>query len=252
MTPRQLVFLVASTLSGLVLGLGLVFLVPAATTPPAADALAPAVATPAPAASLTPIATLTLSAAPSATPSATATSILEGTLKPVAAVTSKPTPKPVVTAVLPATPAPTPVATPAPPLSPYSGQNHFWYPALGINHDVDSFTFCDGSVSPGQSVYLWSCARPGNTYLLAHAAYSFRPLYLAYEAGTLQVGQSAWYADATGQVRHYQVAFWKIVSPSDSTNTWVWGGSATPIMTLQTCTDAASTQILIVRLELAP
>ena len=243
LTPRQLIFLVASTLSGLVLGLGLVFLVPAATTSPAAAALAPAVATPAPAASLTPIATLTLSAAPSATPSATATPMLEAT--------PKPTPKPVVTVVPPAAPAATPVATPAP-LSPYTGQNHFWYPALGINHDVGSFTICDGTVSPGQSVYLWSCARPGNTYLLAHAAYSFRPLYLAYEAGTLQVGQSVWYANAAGQVSHYQVAFWKIVGPADATNTWVWGGSATPIMTLQTCTDAASTQILIVRLTLAP
>lgn len=130
----------------------------------------------------------------------------------------------------------------------YHGKNRVWYPIFGINHHVGKMA-CSAAVLPGAGVYIWGCAGPGNTYLVAHAWAAFKPLFLAYQAHRLRVGQSVWYANAKGQVRHFKVAFWKVVRRDASTNGWAWAESAEPVLTLQTCVDQ-NVHVLVVRLRL--
>jgi hypothetical protein len=160
------------------------------------------------------------------------------TAKPAPKIVSKPAPKPAVTVKR------SPVAS-----SPYRGKNHLWFPALGINRAIDSHA-CTGAPLSSGGISRWCAEGAGNTYLMAHAWGAFHPLEMAYWNKRLRVGQSVWYADASGRVRHYEVAFWKVTSRSTS-DSWAWAGSASPELTLQTCVDN-NNHVIFVRLKLVP
>lgn len=237
-TPRRAALFLSTIACTLALGTGLTsaapltsgrYLAPAAaavTNPPTVSAPA----TLSPIASPTRIATVVPVAIPTAKPVITA--------KPAPKIVSKSAPKPAVAVKR------SPVAS-----SPYRGKNHLWFPALGINRSIDS-RVCTGSPLANGGISRWCAEGPGNTYLMAHAWGAFHPLEVAYWGRRLRVGQSVWYADANGRVRHYEVAFWKVESRSAS-DSWAWASSASPELTLQTCVDA-NNHVLFVRLKLVP
>ena len=127
----------------------------------------------------------------------------------------------------------------------YQGQNHFWYPALGIDHSVAWFP-CSRSRPPDSLLYRWGCAGSGNVYLLAHAWSWFAPLNRAYYAGTLEPGQLVAYADPDGRTRFYRLAWWKVWQPLPSAS-WAWASQSRSSLTLQTCVGANSELRLFVR-----
>ncbi len=152
------------------------------------------------------------------------------------------------------TPAPAPAPRPATKPAPkpvvraavvYAGKNHFWYPALGINQAVYWYP-CSSSSAPGPMVYRWGCAGANNVYLLAHAGGKFRPLYNAYYAGRLKVGQLVVYADGRGKVHYFRLAWYKVTPPLASSH-WAWDPQPVSSLTLQTCVGANSSLRLFVR-----
>jgi sortase (surface protein transpeptidase) len=126
----------------------------------------------------------------------------------------------------------------------YRGRNHLWIPALGINRSTVYFSCSSSGV--GNYVYRWGCAGSNNVYLFGHAFSVFRPLHDAYVSGRLYRGMRAIYADASGHVHSYRVAFWKVVSPTNGG--WAYAAQSRPSMTLQTCVGSRSQYRLIVRL----
>ncbi len=100
-----------------------------------------------------------------------------------AKATTKPTTK--------TTTAKTTHAAPAKTAAPvhYQGVNHVWIPALGINKSVASFP-CSRVAPPDNLMYRWGCAGTNNVYLLGHAYAPMKPLYNAYNRGTLKVGDA--------------------------------------------------------------
>jgi Sortase domain len=130
----------------------------------------------------------------------------------------------------------------------YSGTNHMWMPALGINRPVYAFP-CSRSRPPDNFVYRWGCAGRNNVYLFGHAWGVFQPLHDAYVGGRLRVGMEVVYADGAGRIRHYRITTWRVVPPTDSS--WI-GDMARPTMILQTCVGAASQYRLNVRLVAVP
>jgi len=126
------------------------------------------------------------------------------------------------------------------------GRNHVWIPALGINRSVETFP-CSRTRPPDNFVYRWGCAGRNNVYLLGHAYSVFKPLHDAYVGGRLRKGMTVDYADGTGRVRTYAVAWWKITRPTGAA-AWAWAAQSKPSMTLQTCVGANSEYRLIVRL----
>lgn len=128
----------------------------------------------------------------------------------------------------------------------YTGRNHVWIPALGINRSVALFP-CERTRPPDNLVYRWGCAGANNVYLMGHAASVFRPLHDAYVAGQLKVGMKAWYADPDGRVRVYTVRWWKVTAP-DADVGWAYAALGTLSMTLQTCVGSDSAHRLVVRL----
>jgi len=132
----------------------------------------------------------------------------------------------------------------------YAGRNHFWYPALGINQPVGWFA-CDSSSAPGPLVYRWGCAGTDNVYLLAHAGGRFQPLYNAYYAHRLKVGQLAVYADPKGTVHYYKLAWYKVTPPLASSH-WAWDPQPVSSLTLQTCLGVNSELRLFVRFVEVP
>jgi hypothetical protein len=126
----------------------------------------------------------------------------------------------------------------------YTGRNHIWMPALGINRTVYWFS-CSRTRPPDNFVYRWGCAGRNNVYLLGHAWGVFKPLHDAYVQGRLRVGMEVIYADAAGRVRHYRIVSWRIVSPTVSN--WI-GSFSRPTMILQTCVGTRSQYRLNVKL----
>jgi hypothetical protein len=170
------------------------------------------------------------------TPAASVPNVAVAVTEPKPTVAPKPklAPKPTV--------APKPkVAAPAS----YRGTNHIWIPALGVNRSV-SFYACSRSSALANVVYRWGCAGKNNLYLMGHASGVFRALHNAYLNGRLKKGMQVIYADASGRVTKYQIAFWKQVSPVGQS--WAYASQATPSMTLQTCVGAGSKYRLVVRL----
>jgi hypothetical protein len=137
----------------------------------------------------------------------------------------------------------TPKPRPAPQ---YAGRNHVWIPSLGISRSVSSFS-CTRSQPPDNYVYRWGCAGANNVYLLGHAYSVFKPLHDAYVGGRLHKGITAIYADGSGHVHTYAVAWWRVVAPTTAAS-WAWAGESRPSMTLQTCVGANSAYRLMVRL----
>jgi len=121
-----------------------------------------------------------------------------------------------------------------------------WIPALKISAGIQSFP-CSRSRPPDAGVYRWGCAGRNNVYLLAHAWSTFKPLHDAYVGGRLRAGMKIWYADGSGRVREYSVAWWRVVAPTSAAS-WAWAAQARPSMTLQTCVGANSQYRLMVRL----
>jgi hypothetical protein len=128
----------------------------------------------------------------------------------------------------------------------YSGTNHMWMPALGINRPVYAFP-CNRSRPPDNLVYRWGCAGRNNVYLFGHAWGVFKPLHDAYVGGRLRVGMEVVYADGAGRIRHYRITTWRIVPPTDIS--WI-GDMAQPTMILQTC--VGTTDRLNVKLVAVP
>jgi len=126
----------------------------------------------------------------------------------------------------------------------YTGSNHMWMPALGINRTVYSFP-CTRSTAPDNLVYRWGCAGANNVYLLGHAWGVFKPLHDAFVQGRLRIGMEVIYADGAGRIRHYRITTWRVVLPTDGS--WI-GAFARPTMILQTCVGANSTYRLNVKL----
>ena len=127
----------------------------------------------------------------------------------------------------------------------YSGRNHMWFPALGINRSVTGFA-CTSTAYPGDRVYRWGCAGANNVYLFGHAHSVFKPLHDAYVRGRLQKGMKVMYADANGRVSTYTIAWWKVTTPTNGA--FAYAAQSRPSMTLQTCVGARSEYRLIVRL----
>ena len=127
----------------------------------------------------------------------------------------------------------------------YSGRNHMWFPALGINRSVTGFA-CTSTAYPGDRVYRWGCAGGNNVYLFGHAHSVFKPLHDAYVRGRLQKGMKVMYADGNGKVSTYKIAWWKVTTPTNGA--WAYAAQSRPSMTLQTCVGARSQYRLIVRL----
>lgn len=172
-----------------------------------------------------------------ASPTATASA------KPAAPITStakavSPTPKPAAST----TRAPQ-AATAS---TAYTGRNHVWIPALGINRAVYLFP-CTRSTAPANYVYRWGCAGANNVYLLGHAWGVFKPLHDAYVSGRLRTGMKVYYADASGRVRLYTVRWWRLTRPTTDAS-WAWAAQSVPSMTLQTCVGSNSQYRLMVRL----
>jgi sortase family protein len=163
---------------------------------------------------------------------------------PRAAVTA-PVSGPVIVKKAPVVRSSTHTVKVAAPVAPrYTGRNHMWMPALGINRSVYTFP-CTRSVPPDNLLYRWGCAGANNVYLLGHAWGVFKPLHDAYIAGRLRIGMEVIYADGAGRVRHYRIATWRVVLPTDTS--WI-GSFARPTMILQTCVGANSTYRLNVKL----
>jgi len=163
---------------------------------------------------------------------------------PRAAVTA-PVTAPVVVKKATVLRSPTPTIRVAAAVVPrYTGRNHMWMPALGINRTVYSYP-CTRSTPPDNLVYRWGCAGANNVYLLGHAWGVFKPLHDAYVAGRLRIGMEVIYADGAGRIRHYRITTWRVVLPTDGS--WI-GAFARPTMILQTCVGANSTYRLNVKL----
>jgi hypothetical protein len=125
-------------------------------------------------------------------------------------------------------------------------RNHVWIPALGISRSVESFP-CSRTRPPDNFVYRWGCAGRNNLYLLGHAYSVFKPLHDAYVRGSLRKGMTVDYADASGHVQRYEIAWWQVVRPTGAAS-WAWASQPRPSMTLQTCVGANSEYRLMVRL----
>jgi hypothetical protein len=128
----------------------------------------------------------------------------------------------------------------------FSGTNHIWIPALGIDRGTLTFP-CSRTQAPANYVYRWGCAGTNNVYLIGHAYGVFKALHDAYYNGRLKVGLTAVYADGAGRIHTYRVAWWRVVRPTTAAS-WAWASLATPSMTLQTCLGADSEYRLMVRL----
>lgn len=128
----------------------------------------------------------------------------------------------------------------------FHGTNHLWIPALGIDRSTSSFA-CSRSQAPANYVYRWGCAGTNNVYLLGHAYGAFKALHDAYYNGRLRVGLTAVYANGSGTIHTYRVAWWRVVRPTTDAK-WAWASLASPGMTLQTCLGANSQYRLMVRL----
>ncbi len=127
----------------------------------------------------------------------------------------------------------------------YVGRNRMWMPALGINRTVSGFP-CSRSTPPGNDVYRWGCAGRNNVYLFGHAYSVFKPLHDAYVSGRLRKGMKVAYADGSGRVHTYAIAWWRLTTPANGA--FAYAGQSRPSMTLQTCVGARSQYRLIVRL----
>jgi hypothetical protein len=127
----------------------------------------------------------------------------------------------------------------------YRGTNHMWMPALGISRSVTFFP-CSRSTPPGLAVYRWGCAGANNVYLFAHAYAAFRPLHDAYVSGRLRRGMKVVYADGSGRVHVYAIAWWRLTTPDNGA--FAFAAQSRPSLTLQTCVGAQSQYRLIVRL----
>lgn len=143
-----------------------------------------------------------------------------------------------------ATPVPSP-RTESTAATSLSGRNKVWIPALGIRRSVSGFA-CSSNAYPGNRVYRWGCAGSNNIYLFGHAHSVFKPLHDAYVRGRLSKGMKVHYADASGRVSTYKVAWWKVVRPDKGE--FAYASQSRPSMTLQTCVGAKSQYRLIVRL----
>lgn len=128
----------------------------------------------------------------------------------------------------------------------FQGTNHVWIPALGISRGVSIFP-CSRQQAPANYVYRWGCAGTNNVYLLGHAYGVFKALHDAYYNDRLKVGLTAIYANASGTIHTYRVAWWRVVKPTTAAK-WAWASLASPSMTLQTCLGAHSEYRLMVRL----
>jgi len=128
----------------------------------------------------------------------------------------------------------------------FHGTDHLWIPALGIDKVTSGFA-CSRSQAPANYVYRWGCAGTNNVYLLGHAYGVFKALHDAYYNGRLKVGLIAVYANGSGTVHTYRVAWWRVVRPTTDAK-WAWAPLASPGMTLQTCLGANSQYRLMVRL----
>jgi Sortase domain len=134
----------------------------------------------------------------------------------------------------------------APPSITFRGTNHVWIPALGISRAISTFA-CSRQQAPANYVYRWGCAGTNNVYLLGHAYGVFKALHDAYSNGRLKVGLTAIYANASGTIHTYRVAWWRVVKPTTAAK-WAWASLGAPSMTLQTCLGAQSEYRLMVRL----
>jgi len=158
---------------------------------------------------------------------------------------SQPAPKPVGKAK----PTTTTVRTPAPvrtaTTTVYRGTNHVWSSALGLNRAVYWFP-CSRSTAPGMVVYRWGCAGHNNVYLFAHAGGPFWKLHDLYVSGRLRKGMTVVYADGSGHVHKYAIAWWRVVLPTNGA--FAWASLSRPSMTLQTCVGSNDRYRLVVRL----
>jgi len=149
-------------------------------------------------------------------------------------------PAPTLTTTIAPTPAKPTASAPA-----YSGRNHVWSPALGLDRSVAAFP-CSRSRAPDMLVYRWGCAGRNNVYLFAHAGGPFYRLHNLYVAGRLRKGMEVVYADGAGRVHHYRIAWWKVVLPTNGD--FAWAAQPRSAMTLQTCVGRNSRYRLVVRL----
>ncbi len=127
----------------------------------------------------------------------------------------------------------------------YKGRDHVWMPSIKLDKSVTPYA-CSRKSYPGNRVYRWGCAGTNNVYLFGHADSVFKSLHDAYLRGRLEKGARLYYADSSGRVHTYRVAWWKVTTPTKGT--WAYAPQAKPSLTLQTCVGSRSQYRLIVRL----
>ena len=128
------------------------------------------------------------------------------------------------------------------------GKNHFWFPAIGISNSVRNFN-CAGSYVIPAGIWHFGCNGPRNIYLMSHAWSDFSALRVAYHAGNLTKGMTAYYAGPDGEVLRYKVAWIRHVTVETfNAGYWEWAINDVPAVTLQTCDGANSEYRIIVRL----
>lgn len=140
----------------------------------------------------------------------------------------------------------TPITSGSAPSTSYTGRDHVWIPALGVDRSI-AFFACTSSAYPGDRVYRWGCAGSNNVYLFGHAYSVFKPLHDAYVRGDLRKGMQVIYADGNGKVSTYAVSWWRITTPDKGE--FAYAAQGAPSLTLQTCVGAKSQYRLIVRLK---
>jgi hypothetical protein len=97
-------------------------------------------------------------------------------------------------------------------------------PSLRIDKSVAAYS-CSNKSYPGNRVYRWGCAGHNNVYLFGHAHSVFKTLHDAYVRGRLTKGATLYYADSSGKVRTYKVAWWKVTTPTKGT--WAYAARRT-------------------------
>jgi Sortase domain len=127
----------------------------------------------------------------------------------------------------------------------YTGTNHVWSAALGLDRRVVWFS-CSRSRPPDMAVYRWGCAGANNVYLFAHAGGPFHRLHDLYVGGRLRRGMTVTFADAAGRIHRYAVAWWRVVLPTDGD--FAFAAQSRPSLTLQTCVGPHDRYRLVVRL----
>jgi hypothetical protein len=132
----------------------------------------------------------------------------------------------------------------------YRGRNHIWIPSLGLSRHVYVWG-CRSGTLPNR-IYQWTCAGKHNLDLLGHAWGVLAPMHDFYVSHK-RMPRNAFlmYADGSGKVRRYDLAWTRVVSDASLQNGKdqgiIYDDLARPSITLETCIGANNVNRLVTR-----